>query len=460
MAEVKSFPNNQDVYVGAEWVMKWLHGRTSGVFGSENNLAVTAVADSMSVQVSDGTGWMSNDNADGIVFWNDNEKSNGEKLTLTHDVADGNLSRIDRVVVTWETTNYVALPTISILKGALSSNPVAPALTNNSTQRQISLARIRIPAGTLSLSPNLITDERLDRSVCGIVSESIEVDTSMADAQFNDLLERIENNLEQVLSGQIANGAITTEKIADKAVTREKLSDDAKEFVAESILDNGDFTQFVAQAGIGGAHGAYNYAGDRWILDSGTVTGEANANGNGYKNITLNGTIRQKVANPVDVGSAFVEMVSGEATISYANGAVTITSNGGVIRRAMLFAGEYTEATRPTSTPKGYGAELFECQRYFKKLSIRAAGVMPNTTTGYINLPELSNMRISPTAVFENYNGTIAFAKSAARDSQSTIASATLANTVLTFTFNAAVGTQWEIFYIVFSTPVAFSADL
>ena len=24
MAEIKSFPNNQDVYVGAEWVMKWL----------------------------------------------------------------------------------------------------------------------------------------------------------------------------------------------------------------------------------------------------------------------------------------------------------------------------------------------------------------------------------------------------------------------------------------------------
>ena len=43
MPDIKSFPNNQDVYVGAEWVMKWLHGRTSGVFGAENNLATTVV---------------------------------------------------------------------------------------------------------------------------------------------------------------------------------------------------------------------------------------------------------------------------------------------------------------------------------------------------------------------------------------------------------------------------------
>ena len=108
MAEIKSFPNNQDVYVGAEWVMKWLHGRTSGVFGAENNLATSAVTDSMSVEVSDGVGWLSSDKGDGIVFWNDNEQTNGSKLTLTHDVADSALDRIDRIVVTWETTNYVA----------------------------------------------------------------------------------------------------------------------------------------------------------------------------------------------------------------------------------------------------------------------------------------------------------------------------------------------------------------
>lgn len=201
MAEIKSFPNNQDVYIGAEWIMKWLHGRTSGVFGADGNLATSVVAGSMSVQISDGVGWMANDNADGVVFWNDAESSDGEKLTLTIDAADGALDRIDRVVVTWETTNYVALPTISILKGTASSSPSAPALTNNSTQRQISLARIKIPAGTISLSASMVTDERLDPFVCGIVTETIKIDTTTMQSQFEALLRSIQNELQDLESG-------------------------------------------------------------------------------------------------------------------------------------------------------------------------------------------------------------------------------------------------------------------
>lgn len=201
MAEIKSFPNNQDVYVGAEWVMKWLHGRTSGVFGAENNLATSVVPDSMSIEVSDGIGWLSNASGDGVVFWNDSEQTSGSKLTLTHDVADSALDRIDRIVVTWETTNYVALPAISILKGTASSSPVPPALTNNNIQRQISLARVNIPAGTVSLLPSLVTDERLNPDVCGIVTESVKIDTSVMQSQFESLLLAIQNELSSIIGG-------------------------------------------------------------------------------------------------------------------------------------------------------------------------------------------------------------------------------------------------------------------
>lgn len=201
MAEIKSFPNNQDVYIGAEWVMKWLHGRTSGVFGADGNLATSVVPDSMSVEVSDGVGWLSNDKGDGIVFWNDYEQTSGSKLRLTHDVADGALDRIDRIVATWETTNYVALPTISILKGTASSSPVPPALTNNNVQRQISLRQQRIPAGAISISPALGTDERLDPEVCGIVTETIKIDTSTMQSQFEAFLEAIQNELAGIVGG-------------------------------------------------------------------------------------------------------------------------------------------------------------------------------------------------------------------------------------------------------------------
>lgn len=184
MANIRSFPNNQDEYVGAEYVMRWLHGRSSGVFGAEGNAAVAPVLDTMNVTVSDGNGWMSNSNADGVVWWIDNEATNGSKLQLAVDMADAVLPRIDRVVVSWQTTNYVALPEVSILKGVPASNPVAPALTNNNILRQISLAAIRIPAGATAITADMITDERLDESVCGLVTCGISVDTSVMQAQW------------------------------------------------------------------------------------------------------------------------------------------------------------------------------------------------------------------------------------------------------------------------------------
>lgn len=155
----------------------------------------------------------------------------------------------------------------------------------------------------------------------------------------------------------------------DHAANMGFVNQQVKKAAPYNYVHNSDFTQFVAQAGIGGNHGTQAYAGDRWILDSGTVTGEANEGGDGYHNITLNGTIRQIVANPPDVGTAAIEMVSGTAQISYVNGEITITSNGGVIKNVRLFKGAYTADNMPNYQPKGYNAELEECQLYYRKIN-------------------------------------------------------------------------------------------
>ena len=162
---------------------------------------------------------------------------------------------------------------------------------------------------------------------------------------------------------------------------------------------NSDFTQFVAQAGVGGLHGTQAYAGDRWILDSGTVNGEPNENGNGYKNITLNGTIRQKVENPPATGKAKVETVSGTATVSYENGELTITSSGGIIKNVLLCAAE----TLPEYQPKGYAAELAECLRYYYRLNNNEAYAVQNpaslfnATTVRVTFTLPVEMRVNPT---------------------------------------------------------------
>ena len=228
MAEIKSFPNNQDEYSGAEDVMRWLHGRTSGVFAASGNAAVAALATpGMAVTVSDGTGWMSNANGDGVVWWNDTESTSVAKLQLAIDAADGVLNRIDRVIVEWKTTNYVDRPEIKILKGAASSSAVAPKLTNNGTIRQISLAKVSVAAGTTAITASMITDERLNPNVCGLVTDTLSIDTSVSNAQFEELLEQLRTAVGQAAGGEIPDGAITTPKIAQNAVTTEKIAEGA-----------------------------------------------------------------------------------------------------------------------------------------------------------------------------------------------------------------------------------------
>ena len=197
MAEISSFPNNSDIYQGAEEVMRWLHGRTKGVYAGIGNAAVSVVAGSMQVQVAPGIGWITDSDDNGVCWWFDSA------ITLDIDPAEatGTLNRIDRVIVEWKTTDYADLPEVKILTGTSASTAVAPALTNNSTVRQLSLARISIPAGTTELTSVLITDERLDPEVCGLVTESVAADTSVINSQFQALLASIQQELEDIQAG-------------------------------------------------------------------------------------------------------------------------------------------------------------------------------------------------------------------------------------------------------------------
>ena len=203
MAEIKNFPNNVDEYIGAQNVMKWLHGRTSGVFGADGNLSVTANGN-MTVSVSDGVGWLSNDKADGTVFWNDTKEQTGSELQLTIPLANAVSPRIDRVVVSWDTVDYAAKPRIEVLKGTAASTPVAPALTNNSLLRQISLAQIAIPAAASKITSANITDERLDSTVCGLVTDWVSVDTTTMQQQFKEFLQQIKEELNDINAGTAA----------------------------------------------------------------------------------------------------------------------------------------------------------------------------------------------------------------------------------------------------------------
>ena len=203
MATIKNFPNNVDEYIGAENVMKWLHGRTSGVFGADRNLSVTSNGN-MTVNVSDGVGWLANADADGTVFWNDTKEQTGSELKLTVPLANAVYPRIDRVVVTWATVDYSVKPRIEILSGTAASNPTAPALTNNTLKRQISLAQIYVGAAVSKITAANVTDERLDSTVCGLVTDWVSVDTTTMQQQFKEFLQQVKEELNDINAGTAA----------------------------------------------------------------------------------------------------------------------------------------------------------------------------------------------------------------------------------------------------------------
>lgn len=233
--------------------MRWHHGRTSGVFAAGSNASVQALpTPGMAVEVSDGTGWMANSGRNGIVWWIDSESVDGAKLQLAVDAADGVLNRIDRVIVEWKTTNYVDYPEVKILKGAKASTAAAPVLTNNSTIRQISLARISIAAGTTAITASMITDERLDASVCGLVTEKVGIDTSTMQSQFSTLLQETQAQATSVLDS-------INRELADleagTAVELKKLlftdtSVPVSAFVADSTYQDYPFRAAIALTGV------------------------------------------------------------------------------------------------------------------------------------------------------------------------------------------------------------------
>ena len=144
----------------AQWVASFL---SSGVYADD--LAVTA-GENMQIVLPAGRAWIN-----GYYYRNDSA------LALPLENADGVLNRRDTVVLRWDVNERTI--TAQVLTGTPASNPEAPAITRTAEQYDLKLAEISIPAGTTSTTQALITDTRMNDSVCGIVTGVVaQVDTT------------------------------------------------------------------------------------------------------------------------------------------------------------------------------------------------------------------------------------------------------------------------------------------
>lgn len=167
----------------------------NGIFTGGENLKVETYEKDMKISIKPGYAWI-----EGYLY-----KIEGEDLILEHSIADPNLNRIDRVVIRLDKTLENRYVKTFILKGAPEETPKAPELTRNDNIYELSLAQVEIIAGKSFIESYQITDERLDKTVCGITNHLCEQDIThlVTKLQFNEHKEyaATQNELGHVKAG-------------------------------------------------------------------------------------------------------------------------------------------------------------------------------------------------------------------------------------------------------------------
>ena len=122
--------------------------------------------------------------------------------SLTIQTADSNNDRIDRIVIRNDISQEVRAASIVVVKGTASSSPTPPALTNTSEIQEICLADILVKRNATSIATENITDKRLDKSVCGVLSNAFgDIDASKFFTQLQALIDNLKDEITDINQG-------------------------------------------------------------------------------------------------------------------------------------------------------------------------------------------------------------------------------------------------------------------
>lgn len=258
---------------------------------------------------------------------------------------------------------------------------------------------------------------------------------------------------------------------------------------AHNLLDNSDFTNPINQRGKTTYTGS-NWTIDRWrTWDDNAVVTVDNAGilitgGALYQNVICDTSKTYTCAVGLSDGTILLGSGPGTGEFGVYNTVwcgnrdnqglyfrLNFEDVGQSYKWAAIYEGAYTADTLPAYQPKGYAAELAECQRYFFRVGSGyypwAYGLSPNTTdTQYraiIHTP--TTMRVHPTCTIGGNSSNIRIAvgtQFATLSSVGATAAAYEGKLGVWLTTNTAIGSAGT--FVVYATTGAeyidFSADL
>ena len=158
-------------YRAEDWAEYFASFIGNGVFPVPSTGLQVVVDNGMNLLLKAGKAWING------YFYN-----NTSDLTITIGTADGQLNRIDRIVVRWDLTNRII--SAEVKSSAYSASPTAPALQRDADIYELALADVYVGAGVTTITQSNITDQRLNTSLCGIVAAVVDqIDTEAFNAQ-------------------------------------------------------------------------------------------------------------------------------------------------------------------------------------------------------------------------------------------------------------------------------------
>ena len=207
-----TYPLNGVTY-DAEDVSTYLCTRTSGVYSKDTNYAVS-VTGARQITVAPGLAWVNYDDFKGV------SACSREAVALTIPDADSTLSRIDRVVLQFDTA--ANLTAVKLKTGTPAAAPEPPAILQNHNQYELGLCTVSVPAGSSVITAADITDTRTDEAVCGLMRDGVTgIPTETLLAQYTAILTAMQQSgnaqLQQLAESikAVDSGSFYTKEQAD-----------------------------------------------------------------------------------------------------------------------------------------------------------------------------------------------------------------------------------------------------
>lgn len=158
-------------YKAEDWAEYFASFIGNGVFPVPSTGLQVVAGSGMNVTVRAGKAWIN-----GYFYQNTGD------LTVQLATADGQLNRIDRIVVQWNLTNRTI--STKVKSSGFSASPSAPAVQRDADIFELVLADVFVAAGVTAITQSRITDQRLNTSLCGVVAAVVDqIDTAAFNAQ-------------------------------------------------------------------------------------------------------------------------------------------------------------------------------------------------------------------------------------------------------------------------------------